>query len=150
MNQDFRDLFRIFNECSVKYLVVGAYAVIYYAEPRYTKDLDIWVEPVVENAKRVWKALKVFGAPLDGVTLDDFCNRELIYQIGIAPNRIDIMMDIPGVDFSSAWENRIEASYDKEPIYIIGIKDLIEAKKTSNREQDRLDLKNLELLQAKK
>ncbi|MBW2075803.1 MAG: hypothetical protein JRI58_13850 [Deltaproteobacteria bacterium] len=112
--------------------------------------LGIWIEPVVENAKRVWKALKVFGAPLDGVTLDDFCNRELIYQIGIAPNRIDIMMDIPGVDFSSAWENRIEASYDKEPIYIIGIKDLIEAKKTSNREQDRLDLKNLELLQAKK
>lgn len=149
MNQDLKDLFRIFNEYGVKYLVVGAYAVIYYAEPRYTKDLDIWVEPAVKNAERVWKALKVFGAPLDSVTIDDFSDRELIYQIGIAPNRIDIMMDIPGVDFSSAWENRVEASYDKEPIHIIGINDLIEAKKTSNREQDRLDLRNLELSQSK-
>ena len=144
MNQDFKDLFKTFNEYQVKYLVVGAYAVVYYAEPRYTKDLDIWVEPTKENAQRVRDALAVFGAPLEGVTLEDFCNPELIYQIGMAPNRIDIMMNISGVNFYSAWERKIESTYGEEPIKIIGIDDLIKAKKTMNREQDRLDVKCLE------
>ena len=148
MNQDFKDLFKIFNEYSVKYLVVGAYAVIYYAEPRYTKDLDVWIESTVENAKRVWKALSVFGAPLENVTVEDFCNSELIYQIGIAPNRIDIMMNIPGVEFSSSWERRVKTSYGGESINMIGIDDLIKAKRTMARDQDRLDLKSLE--EAKK
>ena len=148
MNQDFKDLFRIFNEYRVKYLVVGAYAVIYYAEPRYTKDLDVWIEPTLENAKRVWKALSVFGAPLENVTVEDFCNSELIYQIGVAPNRIDIMMNIPGVEFSSSWERRVKTSYGGESINMIGIDDLIKAKRTMARDQDRLDLKSLE--EAKK
>lgn len=144
MNQDFKDLFKLLYDNEVKYLVVGAYAVIYYAEPRYTKDLDIWIEPTLENAKRLWKVLTVFGAPLKNISVEDFCNRELVYQIGIAPNRIDIIMDVSGVDFSSAWGKRVTSSYDKEPIYIIDIEDLIRAKKATNREQDRIDIKNLE------
>jgi hypothetical protein len=144
VNQDFKDLFRVFNEYNVRYLVVGAYAVIYYAEPRYTKDLDIWVEPSHENARLVWKALTAFGAPLEEVTLEDFCNPELVYQIGVAPNRIDIMMSIPGVEFSSAYERKVESTYGEEPIGIIAIDDLIEAKRTVNREQDRIDVKSLE------
>ena len=144
VNRDFKDLFKAFNEYQVKYLVVGAYAVIYYAEPRYTKDLDIWVEPTKENAKMVWEALAVFGAPLEGVTLEDFCNQKLIYQIGIAPNRIDIMMNVSGVEFKSAWERREKSSYGGEPILILHIDDLIRAKKTMNREQDRIDVKSLE------
>jgi hypothetical protein len=150
VNQDFKDLFRAFNEYKVRYLVVGAYAVIYYAEPRYTKDLDIWVEPSHENARLVWKALTAFGAPLEGVTLEDFCNPELVYQIGVAPNRIDIMMSVPGVAFSSAYEKRIESTYGEEPIRIIGIDDLIEAKRTVDREQDRLDVKSLEQAKSTK
>ena len=144
VNQDFKDLFKTFKEHKIKYLVVGAYAVIYYAEPRYTKDLDIWIEPAMENARRVWKALAAFGAPLKGVSLEDFCNRELIYQIGIAPNRIDIMMNIPGLEFSSAWARKVTSSYGGEPINIVHIDDLIQAKKTMDREQDRLDVKSLE------
>jgi len=136
------------NEYDVRYLVVGAYAVIYYAEPRYTKDLDIWVEPSIENARLVWKALAAFGAPLEGVTLEDFCNPEMVYQIGVAPNRIDVMMNIPGVDFSSAWQSKVESTYGGEHINIIGLDDLIKAKKTVDREQDRLDVKTLE--QAKR
>ena len=93
---------------------MGAYAVIYYAEPRYTKDLDVWIEATVENAKRVWKALTAFGAPLENVTVEDFCDPELIYQIGAAPNRIDIMMNIRGVEFSSAWTRRVKSSYEGE------------------------------------
>jgi hypothetical protein len=150
VNQDFKDLFKVFNEYKVKYLVVGAYAVIYYAEPRYTKDLDIWVEPSLENARLVWKALTDFGAPLEGVALEDFCNPELVYQIGVAPNRIDIMMGIPGVDFSSAYERKVESTYGEEPIKIIAIDDLINAKRTVGREQDRLDVKNLEQAKSAK
>lgn len=111
MNQDYGDLFRIFNARRVRYLVVGAYAVIFHAEPRYTKDLDLWVEPTVENADRVWQALVEFGAPLEGVSLEDFSNPELIYQVGVEPNRIDIMMAVPGLEFTAAWSRRVTSSY---------------------------------------
>ncbi|MFH1941698.1 MAG: hypothetical protein ABIL68_06300 [bacterium] len=144
INQDFKDLFRIFNECGVRYLVVGAYAVVYYTEPRYTKDLDIWVETTPENAKRVWEALQQFGAPLIDVTEKDFCNREIVYQIGVEPNRIDIMTDITGIRFSDAWKNRVKSKYEGESIYVLGIDDLIRAKKKAGRLQDELDLQLLE------
>jgi hypothetical protein len=98
----------------------------------------------------VWKALTAFGAPLEGVTLEDFCNPELVYQIGVAPNRIDIMMGVPGVEFSPAYERRIQSTYGEEPIGIIGIDDLIEAKRTVDREQDRLDVKSLEQAKSTK
>ena len=143
MNQDFKDLFKILNEYHIRYLVVGAYAVVYHAEPRYTKDLDIWVDPTIKNAEKTWKALAEFGAPLENVSVKDFSDPELIYQIGLAPNRIDIMMNIPGVEFSAAWENRVKSSYGDEPINIIGLNDLIKAKKATNRDQDRIDLKSL-------
>jgi hypothetical protein len=148
MNPDYGDLFRTFNEHRVKYLIVGAYAVIFYAEPRYTKDLDLWVEPTRENADRVWKALAEFGAPLDGLSLQDFSNPELIYQIGVEPNRIDIMMAVPGLEFEAAWNRRAISSYGGQEIFILDLSDLIHAKRTTNRESDRLDLRLLE--QAKK
>ena len=121
-----------------------ANAVVYYAEPRYTKDIDVWVEPTRENAERVWEALVSFGAPLDEVKLDDFCNPELIYQLGIAPNRIDIMMGIKGLEFRPSWDKRVQSSYGGETIYIIHIDDLIEAKKAIDRETDRFDVRILE------
>ena len=148
VNQDYEDLFRAFNEHRVKYLIVGAYAVIYYAEPRYTKDLDVWVDATRENAGRVWKALAEFGAPLEEVSIEDFSNPELIYQIGVEPNRIDIMMAVPGLEFASAWDRKVTSLYGKERISILNLDDLIHAKKTTNRESDRLDLRLLE--QAKK
>jgi hypothetical protein len=123
---------------------VGAYAVTFHAEPRYTKDLDIWVEPTPENAKKVWEALTAFGAPLDDVSVEDFGNQSLVYQIGVEPNRIDIMMNVPGVVFPAAWENRVESSYAEEKVNIIAIDDLILAKRKANRDQDKIDVKNLE------
>ncbi len=144
LNQDFRDLFKIFNDHNVRYLVVGAYAVIYYAEPRYTKDLDIWIDRSPENADRVWRALTSYGAPLEGVTAEDFSNPELIYQIGVEPNRIDVMMEVPGLEFSAAWHRRVTSSYGGETIFILDLNDLIHAKKTTNRESDRLDVSLLE------
>jgi len=143
LNPDFKDLLSILNGCEVKYLIVGAYAVMYFTEPRYTKDIDIWIEPTPENAERAWQALAKFGSPLKKVSLADFCNKELIYQIGVAPNRIDIMMDIPGVSFKTAWKNRVASTYDAVPINILNRNELIRAKKKAGREQDRLDLERL-------
>lgn len=107
---DYRDLLRLLNKHKVQYLIVGAYAVIYYTEPRYTKDLDIWINPQTKNAQRVWKALKEFGAPLRGIQPEDFTFKNLVYQIGVAPIRVDIMMGITGVEFTLAWKH-IEVSF---------------------------------------
>jgi len=143
-NRDFRDLFQCLNETGAKYLVVGAYAVIYHSEPRYTKDLDIWIEATPENAQKVWDALVKFGAPLGDLTVNDLSDSDIIYQMGVIPNRIDIMMDIEGVRFSEAWENRFASTYEDQPIYVLGRDDTIRAKRTSAREQDLLDVKRLE------
>lgn len=143
INKDYRDLFRILNKNKVKYIVVGAYAVIYYTEPRYTKDIDIWIEPTLKNAKLLWKALSEFGAPLKDIKVEDFCNPDLIYQIGIEPNRIDVIMGISGVKFRDAWQNRTKSTYGKEPISIININDLVKCKKLTNRAQDKADLEIL-------
>ena len=102
VNPDFRDLFKVLNACRVRYIVVGAHAVVYYTEPRYTKDLDIWVDPSPENASRVFRALAEFGAPLKGITEQDLTNPDMIYQIGVEPNRIDFMMDIEGIELTPA------------------------------------------------
>jgi len=148
-NPDFKDLLKILNDYSVRYLIVGGYAVMYYAEPRFTKDIDIWVEPTRANAKKIWKTLAEFGAPLEQVTEDDFWNKDLVYQIGVAPNRIDIMMDIPAVQFNDAWKNRIKSHYGDIPIFIISLDDLIKAKEDAGRDQDLLDLKHLKAVKKR-
>ncbi len=140
---DYKDLFRILNKHKVKYLVIGAYAVAFYTEPRFTKDLDIWVSNEKKNAHRIYKALINFGAPLSNVSEADFTNKKLIYQIGIAPIRIDILMGISGVKFESAWKNRKISRYGGISINILGIKELIRSKKATKREQDLLDVKKL-------
>jgi hypothetical protein len=104
-------MFKILNTASVKYLVIGAYAFSYYVEPRTTKDIDIWVEPTPENAQRLHQALQEFGAPLEGISEKDFCELELIYQIGVAPNRIDILMDLGSIPFKEAWKRKTTAKY---------------------------------------
>lgn len=143
LSPDYKDLFKIFNKYKVKYLVVGAYAVIYYTEPRFTKDIDLLVEPEIKNAEKVYKALSKFGAPLNNIKTEDFINKDLIYQIGVAPIRIDIIMKLPGVKFKNAWKRRKQTLYDKVRINIIDIRDLINAKEKIKRPQDILDLKKL-------
>ena len=143
VNSDFRDLLQALGRSQVRYLVVGGYAVMFHTEPRFTKDLDLWVEPTPENSRRVWDALADFGAPLDGVSPEDFCNPEVIYQIGVEPIRIDIMMKVPGVEFAPAYENRAQSTYAGAAIDIIGVEDLLRAKRTAGRPQDLLDVSRL-------
>ena len=107
MNQDFRDLLRVFNEEKVKYLIVGGYALIKHSEPRYTKDLDIWVSPEEENALRVFRALVNYGAPVESMSAADFMREGYFFTMGLAPNRIDILFDLKGLTFEGAWRRRV-------------------------------------------
>jgi len=143
-NPDYKDLFKILNEERVDYLVVGAHAVIYYTEPRFTKDLDILICPTRANAEKAWRALKRFGAPLRDITVTDFTREDLVYQIGIAPNRIDVLMGLGGISFEEAWASREHTTYDGVPIAIIGKRELIVSKKHIARPQDLLDVDRLE------
>ena len=143
ISSDYKDLFKTLNKHKVKYLLIGAYAVAFYTEPRYTKDLDIWVRNDLPNAKRLYKALIDFGAPLKGVAVEDFTDKKMIYQIGVAPIRIDILMGAAGIKFENAWKNRKRTRYGGVPINILGIKELIYSKKKIKREQDVLDVKKL-------
>ena len=149
VNRDFEEMLSALNRCGARYLIVGAHAVMHYAEPRFTKDIDIWICPSPENAARTWKALEEFGAPLDNVTVEDLSNPKLVYQIGIAPNRIDIMMGLPGVRFDTAWKRRVKSSYGGVPIYILHKTDLISSKKAAARPQDLLDISTLKATKTK-
>jgi len=140
---DYKELLSTLNRCGVKYLIVGAYAVIYYTEPRYTKDLDIWVNPEMENAEKVYEALKQFGAPLKGVTPSDFTTPPLVYQTGVDPVRVDILMGICGLDFDTAWKRRKRVVFEGVDGSVIGIEELIRSKKKANRPMDLVDLGNL-------
>jgi len=143
ISYDYKDLFKTLNRHKVKYLVIGAYAVTFYTEPRFTKDLDIWVGNDITNAERLYKALIDFGVPLKGLSAEDFTNKKMIYQIGVAPVRIDIIMGLSGLKFENAWKRCKKTNYGRIPINIMGIKDLIYSKKRTKRGQDSLDIKKL-------
>jgi hypothetical protein len=144
LSPDWTDLLRSLCDAGARFLVVGAHAVAFHAEPRYTKDLDLWVEPSSENAARVWAALLNFGAPLKGVQPADFANAALVYQMGIEPNRVDIMMGIDGVTFPVAWRNRVRTHYAGIPLCVLGRNDLIRAKRAAGRPRDLEDVARLQ------
>ena len=142
-HSDFRELLSLFDRHEIRYLVVGGYAVMKYSEPRFTKDLDLWIATDPTNAKSVYVALKEFGAPLEHLTAEDFTQKEYFYQMGRAPLRVDIMMSIPGVEFEGAWQNREVVELDGLEIPFISRADLILAKKASGSLQDKIDLQKL-------
>ncbi len=147
-NPDFKDLFVALGDAGADYLIVGAHAVMFYTEPRSTKDVDVWVRPTPDNAVRVYHALAVFGAPLADVSPDDFSVAGTIFQIGIAPNRIDVLTSIDGVDFDEAWATKVDASYGGAPIHLIARELLLRNKRTVNRLQDQLDVERLERIKS--
>ena len=144
MNSDFKDLLRIFAEHHVEYLIVGAYAVIHYTQPRYTKDIDLWIKPSKENAARVARAFYQFGLPLVEVTQKDFEEEGLQYVVGASPCQINFLTSLPGfADFNPAWESSKMTTVDGIPIHYLGKSDLIHAKQTAGRPQDLADLDEL-------
>ena len=143
MNSDFKDLLRIFAEEEVEFLVVGAYAVIHHTQPRYTKDLDVWIKPSPENARRVARAFLRFGVPMIEVTEADFAEEGLQYAIGLPPSQIDFLTSLPGVRFESAWEDHVEAQSEGVTVPFLGVPQLIAAKTLAGRPQDLADLDEL-------
>jgi predicted nucleotidyltransferase len=143
MPEDLKEVLRAFNDHGVKYLIVGGYAFGVHAEPRATKDLDIFIRSDHENSQAVFHALAQYGAPLENLTPSDFMDGA-IFQIGQPPARIDILQHIDGVTFDEAWGNRIEGLVDGEVrAAVISRDDLIRNKMASGREQDILDAKKL-------
>ena len=143
LSRDYEELFKILNAHKIKYLVVGAHAVIFYTEPRFTKDLDLWIPYDLNQPEKVHEALKKFGAPLRQISPQDFSDKKMILQIGVAPIRVDILMDVEGVSSQEAWKNRVKSHYGRARIWLLEKKDLIETKKKAGRPQDQLDLKKL-------
>ena len=147
MNSDFKELLKIFGERKVEYLIIGGYAVAKHAEPRYTKDLDIWISNSEENAEKIFHALKEFGASLTNVTVEDFTIPTLVFQIGMEPSRIDILMGLKELNFEECWKRRAIAQISDFEIYFIALDDLIFNKRLTGRPQD---LRDAEILQLKK
>jgi len=144
MNPDFLDIIRALSAADARFLIVGAYAVNLYTDPRATGDLDIWIEPTPENAARVMRALAAFGAPLDGVSESDFCSPGVTFQIGIPPRRIDILTDITGVSFAEAWSGRTVHPFGSTSAPFLGRSEIIRNKKAVGRLKDLADLDSLE------
>ena len=143
MYPDFKELLSVLNEHKVKYLVVGAYAVSIHAQPRATKDIDILVGTDPTNAKALFAALAGFGAPLEGLSPDDFAKPGPFFRMGHEPVGVDILTAIPGVEFEAAWPRRVEDVIDTATglkASFISREDLIAAKLASARPQDLADV----------
>jgi hypothetical protein len=143
MPKDLKELLRAFNDHDVKYLIVGGYAFGVHAEPRATKDLDLFIRSDEENSQAIFRALAQYGAPLGGLSPPDFMDGS-VFQIGQPPARVGILQHIDGLNFDQAWENRIEGLLDGEiRAVVISKQDLIRNKLASGRDQDLLDVKKL-------
>ena len=148
VEKDYETLLKLFNKNKVRYCIVGAYAVAFYAKPRYTKDMDILVEPDLENGKRIVSVLTEFGFKSLKLSEKDFCREGKIIQLGYEPLRIDLLTSIEGCSFKQVWKNKKTGIYGKEKVYFIGINELIKNKKLLKRKEDKADLDIL--LTAKK
>lgn len=138
--KDFEELFACLTAHGVRALVVGGYAVAFHARPRYTKDLDIFVEPSAENAERLIQALEHFGFGQAGLKPADFSGAHRVVQLGVPPNRIDFITSIAGVTFEEAWAGRVAGKYGSQPVFYLGKAELIRNKRAAGRAQDRADL----------
>ena len=141
--QDYAELLQTFNTGRVRYLMVGAWAVSHYSQPRYTKDMDIWVEPTPGNADKVFRCLFSFGASMEDVTPNDFSVKGTAFQVGVEPVRIDIITDVAGLRFTTAWRRRKRIKFGPAWANIVGLDDLVRAKRASGRPQDKLDVDQL-------
>jgi len=143
LNKDYKDILQIFLDNKAQFLVVGAYALGVYGYPRATGDIDLWIMASPDNAAKVYKSLIQFGAPMEQMNEKTFCEEGIIFQIGVAPRRIDVITKINGVDFQQAWSAKQEIVIDGLKVPFISKQDLIKNKESTGREKDRLDAQQL-------
>lgn len=128
----------------VKFLIIGAYAMAAYGYPRATGDFDIWIDNSEDNSDKLYKALSDFGAPLDNITPKTFSQKDIVFQIGVAPSRIDILTDIDGINFTEAYESKQDIKLDGLVLPFISKSNLIKNKKSTGRDRDIIDAQVLE------
>ena len=136
---DFEDMLSLLHKHDVRYLIIGGLAFIYHAKPRYTKDMDLWIDPSPDNTDRANLALTEFGSP----TLIEPEDPDQIIQIGVAPNRIDLILSVPQVDFEKAWDTRIQGRYGDSAANWIDLNSLISIKESIDDPRHRDDARNL-------
>ena len=149
IEKDFKEFIALLNENKAKYLVIGGFAFSFYVEPRFTKDIDIFVEVSEENSKRIINTLTGFGFGNIGLKEEDFQKSDQIVQLGNAPVRIDILTSIAGVSFESAWANKTEGKYGDVSCFFISKEDLMRNKQEVARAQDIADVKKLKKYKEK-
>jgi hypothetical protein len=136
---DFEDMLFLLEKQGVRYLIIGGLAFTYHAKPRFTKDIDLWIDPARDNVKQANEALREFGSPF----LLDRTRKKEILQLGIAPNRIDLLLNVEGVRFSTAWKKRIQGQYGKARANWIDLDSLIRIKGRIDTPQHREDARVL-------
>lgn len=148
LSQDFLDLLELFNQHEVRYLIVGGHAVSVYTEPRYTKDLDLWIERNTTNASKILKAIDDFGFSSMALTVEDFTAPKFVVQLGVEPVRIDLLTDVADLDFADCWTRRLEIVLSETRATLIGLDDLIKTKERAGRPRDLADLYDLRRRQS--
>jgi hypothetical protein len=143
LNPDFKEFIRSLNDNGVRYLVVGGYAVALHGYPRYTKDIDLWVETAPDNAAKIILALAQFGFGSLGLKAVDFLEPDTIIQLGYPPNRIDLITSLPGIEFGDCYPARIMTEMEGVIVSFIDLENLRKNKRASGRLQDLADLENL-------
>jgi len=144
LNRDLKEFIESLNANGVRYLVVGGYAVAFHGHPRYTKDLDVWIEASSVNSKRMIAALEHFGFGSLDLTEEDFLNVGQVIQLGQPPNRIDLLTECSGVEFSECYPSRATVDVGGTPVDFMDLENLKKNKKATGRHQDLADLENLE------
>jgi len=146
LNEDYKDMLHALSDEKVRFLLVGAYALAVHGYPRATMDIDIWVMPSPRNAEAVLRALRSFGAPLHNLTRKDLLKDGTIFQIGVAPRRIDIITTASGLQFEEAYGRSLSVNIEGIEVHVPSIEDLILNKRTSGRTKDLADAEALEAL----
>lgn len=148
IDSNFEELLSAFIAGGVRFLVVGGYAVSSHGVPRSTKDIDLWVEPTLANARRVWTALATFGMPLVGIRPEDLAAPGPWLQFGRVPKRVDVLTSIAGLEFADAWGRHVVRRFGKIDVPLLSLDDLIHNKRTVGRTQDLADAEKLEALRG--
>jgi len=150
LQKDLREFIELLNSLKVDYVVVGGHAVAFHGHPRFTGDIDFLVRPTRENAERLLRALRAFGFSDLALSPGDFTRPNAVVQLGLPPNRIDLLTSISGVDFVEAWNGKVDGDLDGLPVSFLGWDALLKNKEASGRDQDATDLKKLRAIAAGK
>ena len=143
LNSDYKEMLQILLEEGVEFIIVGAYALAAHGYPRATGDIDIWIKPDADNARKVLRSLNRFGTPLYSLSENDLTVQGTVFQIGVIPRRIDILTSITGVNFDDAWKDCLQVEIDGLIIPVLSREKLIANKEAIGRDKDVIDVKNL-------